>query len=59
MATEILIRGFTEEQHSKLTEAAEKAEAKSVGGYCKHVLLKSVGVREKFKKKKTARKSAL
>jgi hypothetical protein len=58
MATEILIRGFTKEQHKKITNAADEAEAKSTGGFCKHVLLKTVGIKEPFKKKKTPRKSS-
>ena len=46
MAHDILVRGFTQEQHQKITEAAQKAKARSTGKWCRKQILKGAGLKE-------------
>jgi hypothetical protein len=56
MPVTIIVREFTESQAARIKAAAEKAGAKSRQTWCKHTLLKAVGVNEPLKKKSTVKR---
>jgi hypothetical protein len=56
MPVTIIVREFTESQINKIEAAVAKTGAKSRQTWCKHTLLKAVGVNEPLKKKSTVKR---